>query len=422
MLQKKIDDDCSTNLPIIFNATYKLSSALMLDPFGNYLIQKLMISATPSQLSLIIIEITPNIGKIATNLHGTRALQKLIGCLSTPNHHDLIAIAISPEVVSLVHDLNGNHVIQKLISHFFGDDLEFLVDLIIVHLIQIASHKHGCCVLQKLLNKCSPYQIQKISNEILRNSVHLMKDQFGNYVIQYLISLDINGINLQLLRLVANELVPLSCGKFSSNVVEKCLKLNPNGCTMNDNIHPLLAALINIQTLMSLIKDQYGNYVVQTALEVADWPVKCVMAEMVRPMLPNIRYTNYGKRIHTKVVSILAELDKNNNNNNNNTGGSHSPSYGSQTHSNPKINGGAHGSNINTDNNLLPGINFSAHVWFNTKENSRLNSMHLYLILYYCYYSMHIWLATVGSSFCFLYSEMFDLTFLHPILLYFTLF
>lgn len=173
---------------------------------------------------------------------------------------------------------------------------------------------------------------------------------------------------------------------------------------------------------MSLIKDQYGNYVVQTALEVADWPVKCVMAEMVRPMLPNIRYTNYGKRIHTKVVSILAELDKNNNNNNNNTGGSHSPSYGSQTHSNPKINGGAHGSNINTDNNLLPGINFSAHVWFNTKENSRLNSMHLYLILYYCYYSMHIWLATVGSSFCFLYSEMFDLTFLHPILLYFTLF
>lgn len=364
MLQKKIDDDCATNLPIIFNATYKHSSALMLDPFGNYLIQKLMVAATPSQLSLIIIEITPNIGKIATNLHGTRALQKLIGCLSTPNHHDLIALAISPQIVNLVHDLNGNHVIQKLISHFFGDDLDFLVDLIIIHLIQIASHKHGCCVLQKLLNKCSPYQIQKISNEILRNSVHLMKDQFGNYVIQYLISLDINGINLQLLQLVANELVPLSCGKFSSNVVEKCLKLNPHGCTVNDSIHPLLAAMINIQTLMTLIKDQYGNYVVQTALEVADWPIKCVMAEMVRPMLPNIRYTNYGKRIHIKVVSILAELDNNNSNNNNNNhkaAGSNSSSFGSQANTKMKANETSNNTNINSGNNLLPGINFSAH-------------------------------------------------------------
>lgn len=346
MLQKKIDDSCPTNLPLIFNATYKHSTALMLDPFGNYLIQKMMVSATPSQLSLIIIEITPNIEQIATNLHGTRALQKLIGCLSTPNHHDLIALAISPQIVKLVHDLNGNHVIQKLISHFFGDDLDFLINLIIINLIEIASHKHGCCVLQKLLNKCSPYQIQKISNEILRNSVHLMKDQFGNYVIQYLISLDIDGINYQLLQLVANQLVPLSCGKFSSNVVEKCLKLNPSD-NLN-NIHPLLAALLNIHVLMTLIKDQYGNYVVQTALEVANWPIKCVIAEMIRPMLPTIRYTNYGKRIHTKVIAILSELDNSSNN------------QANISMSNLVMNNNiASSSANNNNNNLLPGINFS---------------------------------------------------------------
>jgi hypothetical protein len=340
MLQKLIDDDHSKNLPIVFNATYKNSSKLMLDPFGNYLIQKLMISATASQISLIIIDITPNIEQIAINLHGTRALQKLIGCLTTSNHHDLIALAISPVIVNLIHDLNGNHVIQRLIAHFFANDLDFLINLIIIHLIEIATHKHGCCVLQKLLNKCSNFQIQKVSNEILKNSVYLMKDQFGNYVIQYLISLNIDSINYQLLKLVADELVPLSYGKFSSNVVEKCLKLNPSGCSLNGNIHPLLASMINVQTLMSLIKDQYGNYVVQTALEIADWPIKCVMAEMIKPLLPNIRYSNYGKRIHSKVITILSEMESNNELINLQKDFIDSP---------------------NTPSNLLPGINFLTH-------------------------------------------------------------
>lgn len=335
MLQTLLDDDANKNLPLIFNATYKNSSALMLDPFGNYLIQKLMICSTASQISLILIDISGNIGKIATNLHGTRALQKLIGCLTTPNHHDLIAFAISNVIVDLIHDLNGNHVIQKLISHFFGNDLEFLIDLVITHLVEIATHKHGCCVLQKLLNKCSKPQIQKISDEILRNSVYLMKDQFGNYVIQYLISLKIDAINYELLKLVANELTSLSCGKFSSNVVEKCLKLNPKVGSINRCIHPLLASMVNIQTLVSLIKDQYGNYVVQTALEIADYPIKCVMAEMIRPVLNNIKNSNYGKRIHSKVLQILSEMELNNTNYNGNI--------------------------LNTNTALLPGINFSAH-------------------------------------------------------------
>lgn len=309
-LQKLIDDDVSKNMPIIFNATYKNSTSLMMDPFGNYLIQKLMVHASPSQLSLIIIDISSSIDSIATNLHGTRALQKLIGCLTSENHHDLISRAIEPVVVPLVHDMNGNHVIQKLISHYFDEDLDFLVELVITHLLEISTHKHGCCVLQKLLNKCSNIQIEKISNEILSNSIYLMKDQFGNYVIQYLISLNIDSINIQLLNLVANDIIPLSCGKFSSNVVEKCLKLNPSNLQNSSAIHPLLASLINAHTLVSLIKNQYGNYVVQTALEISDWQIKCVMAEMIRPILPNIRYTNYGKRIYTKVVSILNELDK----------------------------------------------------------------------------------------------------------------
>jgi hypothetical protein len=317
MLQKRLEEDPAKYTGPIFNATYQQSTELMLDPFGNYLIQKIMSYASPTQLSLILVEITPHIKTIATNLHGTRALQKLIGSLKTddPNHHELIAMAISPVFVPLVHDLNGNHVIQKLIAHYDSTNLEFMVQLIIHHLIDIATHKHGCCVLQKLMNKCTPNQVTRISGEILNCSVYLMQDQFGNYVVQYLISLAIPAVNMALLNIVAADIVELSCGKFSSNVVEKCLKLHPSGMSPSSplsqsSLHPIIVALLNVNTLSLLIRDQYGNYVVQTALESDDWNVRKVLAEMIRPLLPAIKFTNYGKRIHNKVVSVFQMHDE----------------------------------------------------------------------------------------------------------------
>ena len=318
MLQKKIDNDVNYNLPIIFNAIYTNSTNLMIDPFGNYLIQKLIINCNDDQISLILMEISNNLKTIATNLHGTRALQKLIGCLNTINHHDLLSFAIKPIIVDLIHDINGNHVIQKIISHYNNNDLNFLIDLIILNLFKISTHKHGCCILQKILIKCSNFQIQLVCNEILKISNLLMNDQFGNYVIQYLISLNLINFNINLLNLVSNDLINLSCGKFSSNVVEKCIKLNPNNLFNEINLHPILKSLLNIQNLIILIKDQFGNYVVQTALEISNWSIKFILAEMIKPLLPDLKFTNYGKRIHTKVLNILSEYDNNNFNNFNN--------------------------------------------------------------------------------------------------------
>ncbi|GMM32258.1 Mpt5 protein [Martiniozyma asiatica (nom. inval.)] len=308
LLQKKLDEDVNTNYSVIFNAVYSYSSELMIDPFGNYLIQKIMSLASKQEISLILLEIT-NIKLISINPHGTRAIQRLIDCLSTSEHHQLFSFLISTYIVDLVHDLNGNHVIQKVISHFNGIELDFLVDLVLINLIPIATHKHGCCVLQKLMNKCAHQQVLLIGKEILKNSHYLMQDQFGNYVIQYLLSLEIPSINNNLLHSVSIDIIRLSCGKFSSNVVEKCLKFRPSRLNNQDYLNPILLSLISITVLNSLIRDQYGNYVIQTALDVSDWNYKCVLAELLRPGLQGIRYTNYGKRIYNKVVGILNDVD-----------------------------------------------------------------------------------------------------------------
>ncbi len=56
-------------------------------------------------------------------------------------------------------------------------------------------------------------------------SKHLMTDIYGNYVIQYLLSLNDSNFNSCLIKYILNDLVFLSKQKYSSNVIEKVKKL-----------------------------------------------------------------------------------------------------------------------------------------------------------------------------------------------------
>ena len=55
----------------------------MIDPFGNYLCQKLLEYSTDDQRNLICESVASDLVTISLNMHGTRAVQKMIDFLST---------------------------------------------------------------------------------------------------------------------------------------------------------------------------------------------------------------------------------------------------------------------------------------------------------------------------------------------------
>lgn len=61
---------------------------LMTDPFGNYLIQKLLECCTEDQRTAIIDQVQKSLVKISLNMHGTRAVQKLIETISNEEQVD----------------------------------------------------------------------------------------------------------------------------------------------------------------------------------------------------------------------------------------------------------------------------------------------------------------------------------------------
>ena len=61
-------------------------------------------------------------------------------------------------------------------------------------------------------------------DQIVLNSVDLVQDAFGNYVVQFVLDLNIPDVNTRLAYIFTANMLELSRQKFSSNVIEKCLQ------------------------------------------------------------------------------------------------------------------------------------------------------------------------------------------------------
>lgn len=394
-LQKKLESPAESNIvrDLMYEQIKPFFLDLILDSFGNYLIQKLCEYLTVDQKTVLIQSIYPNLFQISINQYGTRSLQKIIDTMDNENQIDLIIKGFSQQhtsidqVVTLINDLNGNHVIQKCIFKFPPSKFSFIIDAIVDqnNIITISTHKHGCCVLQKLLSVCTLQQIFKISVKIIQFLPGLINDQFGNYIIQFL--LDIKELDFYLLgeifKRLSNELCQLSCLKFSSNVVEKYIKKlfsvvmtavpkNKRDASsgVNDDVVTaamrILITIIDIFTLNLnvLIRDNYGNYALQTLLDVKnysqvlEYPGSAVITDeklalfshefttkighlviLTKEFLPSIKTTSYAKKIKMKVKSYaeltgiqFTDLSPKRNSNSGNNSGNHISNSNNNSH------------------------------------------------------------------------------------------
>jgi hypothetical protein len=95
--------------------------------------------------------------------------------------------ALGPGVVPLIKDLNGNHVVQRCLQRLGPEDGQFVYDAAESHCVEIATHRHGCCVLQRCIDFATPAQKASLVAEVARHALVLSQDPFGNYVVQYVL-------------------------------------------------------------------------------------------------------------------------------------------------------------------------------------------------------------------------------------------
>ena len=308
-LQEKLEKEPQLATNFFYQAILPYVLPLVKDPFGNYLIQKLCKTLDDKQIKKILEIMSNTILDIGSNSHGTRVIQQIINYLNTKELLDYFIEIIKPHVIPLLKELNGTHIIQKLLIEHpeSGDSIN---KIIVENCSSLATHRHGCCVLQKFLDG----QYKKIKNDLIQSLVNnclvLITDQFGNYVIQSVLLLNNKKISSEIALKIAGNVPYYSKHRYSSNVVEKCFDY----CGEEEK-KMFVEKLSPPEILEELILDDHGNYVVQKALFYAEGKTKENMLKNIIPLIPKIKEVSFGDRLLSKLFATYPQLNNNLNNN-----------------------------------------------------------------------------------------------------------
>ncbi|KAE9605479.1 putative armadillo-like helical, pumilio, RNA binding domain-containing protein [Lupinus albus] len=283
-LQRVFDEGTPEDVQEIFNEIINHVVELMMNPFGNYLMQKLLDVCTEEQRTRMLLIITEEPGqlvRISLNTHGTRVVQKLIETLRTRQQISLAVSALEPGFLSLIKDLNGNHVVQHCLLCLSNEDKRFIFVAAAKYCVEIATHKHGCCVLQKCIGYSTGEHLEKLIAEISANALLLAQDQYG-----------IPSATASLRFHLEGNYVHLSRHKFGSHVVEKCLVV------FNDeNRSRLIHELLSSPCFEHLLLDPHANYVVQKALLHSEGCMRRLLVNVIESHEAICRNSPYSKKI-----------------------------------------------------------------------------------------------------------------------------
>ncbi|KAE9600011.1 putative armadillo-like helical, pumilio, RNA binding domain-containing protein [Lupinus albus] len=272
---------------------------LMMDPLGNYVFQKLVEICSEQQRTQIILVVTNSdfhFVNMCLDIHGTRAVQKLLEHVTTQEQRSLIMAALSTGAVALTKDTNGLHVVEHCLKHFSNEDNKYLLNVVANNCFEIAIDKNGCCVMQHCIDYAQGETKERLIAEIVVNASVLSEDCYGNYVVQHLVAMKIPKVIENLLRQLEGKFLLLSCNKYGSNVVERIFLDSAE----QHSAH-LILELLHSPNVSRLLVDPFGNYVIKTALSVSKDAIHNALLELIQLHSAMMRSNIYGKKLLDRV-------------------------------------------------------------------------------------------------------------------------
>mmetsp|Transcript_38342 Transcript_38342/g.74336 ORF Transcript_38342/g.74336 Transcript_38342/m.74336 type:complete len:769 (+) Transcript_38342:143-2449(+) len=297
-IQQKLEKAPASHKEVTFDQIFPHTLVLCADVFGNYVIQKLFEHGTMEHKKALASKLKGHVMSLSLQMYGCRVVQKAIDVLNLDQKAELIK-ELHGHVMKCVRDQNGNHVIQKCIERVPPSLIQFVVDAFKGQNMKLAMHPYGCRVIQRLLEHCSSNQRAQTLEEILESTQMLAKNQYGNYVVQHILIHANAEHRAAVMEAFHGSLVKMSKHKFASNVIEKCVT-HATRAERKSLIDEMLGdpELDSASVpLMAMARDQYGNYVLQRLIEVADPEQKHYLIRRIQHHLPYLSKVPFGKHI-----------------------------------------------------------------------------------------------------------------------------
>ena len=295
--------------------------SIMEHQFGNYVIQKLFEiliyqeNKTLFNIIISIINVNDKLYELSINNYGTRVIQKTLEKLTdnnyrkieTPELNNAINNLIANHLYDLCCDKNGNHVYQKILKVFYYENEnknDFLYDYLSNIALNVALLQQGATIFNTALSLCNYRQKEKICQKIIKNIEKLINDKYGNYSLQAVINKIDNEKDLiePIYIYISENIVELSKQKCSSNVIDTFIMKKDDYSKM------LVNEMIKKDVIKDIIKDQYGNYVVQKAMIISEKETFNKIINQIKPIIPELLESNIGKKIYDKLAQQYSDV------------------------------------------------------------------------------------------------------------------
>ena len=322
LIQKKIEEKSPDFLNKLYEQIKNNLKEIMTDQYGNYVIQKFVEYCDKKVISEMFSQISNSLYEISINNYGTRPVQKMIENLAmnmSTQDINIILGMTKGNVLDLIKDINGNRVIQSIIQNFKNKELlSPLYKELNENITEILKTKSGCCVFSKVILNITENDLNLIVDNIMKNFASFINDEFGNISLKRLIKLNNENYNSKIFPCIKDSIINFSCQKFSSNVIEACID---NNTTLKKKT---IEKLIDDDSIISkLIIDQFGNYIVQKALQNSEQKEFDIIINIIKNNEKKLKQSQHGKVVFEKLMKnykkylVDDKVEKGNNKNKN---------------------------------------------------------------------------------------------------------
>ncbi|PVH94720.1 ARM repeat-containing protein [Periconia macrospinosa] len=274
---------------------------LMINRFGNFLVQRCFEHGTPEQVVAIAQAIRGNTLSLSMDPFGCHVVQKAFDCV--PEQYKAIMVhELLRRIPETVIHRYACHVWQKLFELRWSDSppqiMRYVNEALQGMWHEVALGETGSLVVQNIFENCLEEDKRPCINEVLASIDVISHGQFGNWCIQHICEHGAPADRSRAVDHILRFATDYSVDQYASKVIEKCLKIG-GGEFLERYLERVCEARPDRprMPLIDIAGDQFGNYLIQYILTNSSNHHREVVASHIRKHMVSLRGSKYGSRV-----------------------------------------------------------------------------------------------------------------------------
>jgi len=228
---------------------------------------------------------------------GSRRVQQALEEAADDQERAGLAMELRGHVLEALQCPHANHVLQKCIVSMRTQALQFVLDELMhpcpEQVVQVARHKYGCRILQRLLEHCRMDQLHRLVAELMASAVSLSKHAYANFVIQHLFEYGTQEQRCRLTGIFEHHAKALGKDDHGRAVLSKALSH-----VGSEERTSLARALLQEQGLLvRMARTRHGHAAVKSVLMALDGPEREAARGQLLEGVATLRMSRYGRTV-----------------------------------------------------------------------------------------------------------------------------